>query len=113
LGRLAIDARLERAAQAHAERMLTGHFYDHMDPWNRGPRERAREEGLLAASMAENLAKGLFDPRQVVANWMGSSGHRDNLLAAQLTRIGIGCAYDASGKTEDVLWVQLFSDEPR
>jgi uncharacterized protein YkwD len=113
LGRLAIDPRLERAAQAHAEGMLTGRFYDHTDPWHRGPRERAREQGLTAASLAENLAKGLFGPREVVANWMGSSGHRDNLLAAQLTRIGIGCAYDASGETEDVLWVQLFSDEPR
>jgi uncharacterized protein YkwD len=113
LASLAVDSRLERAAQRHAQRMLAGRFYDHTDPWGRVPRDRARDEGFLAASIAENLARGLFGPREVIAHWMNSSGHRANLLAPQLTRVGIGCAYDASGDSEDVLWVQLFADDPR
>jgi uncharacterized protein YkwD len=113
LAPFAIDPRLERAAQAHAERMLAERFYDHTDPRHRGPRDRARDEGFAAPSIAENLARGLYSPREVISHWMDSSGHRANLLAPQLTRIGIGCAFDASGDTEDVLWVQLLASEPQ
>lgn len=45
---------------------------------------------------AENIAVG-YTPESVVAGWIGSSGHRANLLGSY-THLGIGYARSASGR---------------
>ena len=41
-------------------------------------------------SIGENLANGHRSPESVVAGWMGSDGHRNNILNERYTRIGVG-----------------------
>lgn len=55
--------------------------------------------------MAENIAKGQISAEQVVAAWMGSTGHRANIMNSDYTRIGVACYY--CGGT--YYWVQHFS----
>lgn len=43
--------------------------------------------------MAENLAFGQQSASEVVADWMGSTGHRTNILKESYTSIGISCYY--------------------
>ncbi|MEP6800080.1 MAG: CAP domain-containing protein [Lapillicoccus sp.] len=45
---------------------------------------------------AENLSRAAADPVAVVGAWMGSPGHRSNLLDPTLTEIGVGCVRDGS-----------------
>lgn len=54
----------------------------------------------------ENIASGQSSPDAVMESWMNSEGHRDNILTADYTQIGIGCFY-ADGV---YCWVQLFSN---
>jgi uncharacterized protein YkwD len=55
--------------------------------------------------MAENIAYGQISAEQVVAAWMGSEGHRENIMNSDYTRIGVACYY-CSGT---YYWVQHFS----
>ena len=105
------DARLAAAAQGHAEDLLLRSYYDHRSPEGGTPASRARDAGLERPGMvAENIAKGLFTPAEVVDRWMDSPGHRRNILQRRATATGLGVAV-GPGESEcfDVLWVQLFA----
>ena len=56
--------------------------------------------------VAENIAAGQADPKEVVAGWMESDGHRKNMLGAKYTSVGVGC-FNYNGIN---FWVQCFSD---
>ena len=58
------------------------------------------------AVRGENIAAGYGDPTSVMAAWMGSSGHRANILSTGSWEIGVG--YAASGGTYGVYWTQDF-----
>ena len=90
LAPLAVDARLDRAAQAYAADMMARHFYDHQTPEGRDLAWRLGEAGYSFRWAAENIAKGVFDPDEVVHRWMLSSGHRHNILDPHPVHVGIG-----------------------
>jgi hypothetical protein len=54
-------------------------------------------------SLAENIAKGQSTPQGVMNSWMGSSGHRNNILSTSNWEIGVGYYYGSSP-----YWVQDF-----
>lgn len=54
----------------------------------------------------ENAAKGQKTPETVVAAWMDSPGHRENLLREQAGYLGVGVWQDENGILH---WVQLFA----
>ncbi|GIG22662.1 hypothetical protein Cch01nite_33860 [Cellulomonas chitinilytica] len=47
-----------------------------------------------SSEVAENLSRGAGTARRVVDLWLGSPGHRANLLATDLDELGVGCARD-------------------
>ncbi|MBO9553122.1 MAG: hypothetical protein J7523_00850 [Cellulomonas sp.] len=53
---------------------------------------------------AENLSRGAGTARRVVTLWLGSPGHRANLLAPDLDRLGVGCAHDG----DDLVCAEVF-----
>lgn len=54
--------------------------------------------------LAENIARGQSTPQEVMAAWMNSSGHRDNILSTESWEIGVGYYYDGGWR----YWVQDF-----
>ena len=54
----------------------------------------------------ENIAAGQADPDEVITGWMNSTGHRENILEANYTGVGVGC-FNYKGIN---FWVQCFSD---
>lgn len=47
--------------------------------------------------LGENLSRADYTPDQVMAAWLDSPGHRQNLLDPNFTEVGIGCVpYEAS-----------------
>ena len=68
-----------------------------------------RPDGTHAAqafSGGENIAGDYTSPSAVMEAWMGSEGHRANILRERFHYIGVGCYQDTNG---DLYWVQLFS----
>ena len=58
-----------------------------------------------AIDWGENISMRRLTPEEVVAAWMDSPGHRDNILTANFTHLCVGVARDTSG---DLYWVQVF-----
>ena len=102
-GALTADPALAAVARAHSADMRDRHFFDHVNPDNLDPFERAARAGLEAH--AENIAYGQPDPAAVMDAWMNSAGHRANILDCDLTRLGVGVAEGAGGPW----WTQLFA----
>lgn len=57
--------------------------------------------------MGENLAGGMNNAKAAMSLWMGSSGHKSNILNKSFKSIGIGCFYQDG----DYFWIQLFGTE--
>ncbi len=86
---------LHNAATTHSQNMAVRNFFAHCDldtkttPWDR--MNAAGYTGWSSAS--ENIAAGYNSPQAVMAGWMSSSGHRANILSANVREIGIGYAF--------------------
>jgi uncharacterized protein YkwD len=105
------DGRLAAAAQAHAEDMLRNGYYDHRSLDGTGAGERVRAAGYPARrAVAENIAKGLFTPIEVVERWLASPGHRRNILRPAAASLGVGVAVGETAEGLEVLWDQLLAD---
>jgi uncharacterized protein YkwD len=88
------------AAQGHSDDMARRNYFDHESPEGLGPSERLRAQGVTFRSMAENIALHPGAPREVLAQWLASPGHRRNLDQCSYTHHGIG--------VRDGLWTHLF-----
>jgi uncharacterized protein YkwD len=102
---LVADAGLAAVAQAHSADMRDRDFFDHVNPDGLDPFERAEQAGQTN-SRAENIASGQATAADVMADWMDSSGHRDNILDCELRTLGVGVAEGPGGPW----WTQLFGD---
>jgi uncharacterized protein YkwD len=79
------------AARFKSQGMVDLGYFAHESPVYGRFDAIAREVfGMPQRAMGENLARGQRTPYQVIAGWMGSEGHRNNLLNAAYTRIGVG-----------------------
>jgi uncharacterized protein YkwD len=85
---LARDARLDRAAQLHAENMARQKRMAHVLD-GRGPVARVCAEGVCRVGVGENVAMGQRTTGEVMQAWMASPGHRTN-VRGQYSRIGVG-----------------------
>lgn len=101
---LRTDERLRTAARGHSQDMAANDYFDHTGLDGRSPFDRMRDAGYPDPA-GENIAYGYRTPADVMAGWMGSDGHRQNLLSCSHRTIGVGVAYDRDGRP---YWTQNF-----
>lgn len=107
LSALVCDEGLTRAARAHSQDMCDQGFFSHDSLDGRTFRDRIDAEGVRWSRIGENIARGQRDAMAVHVAWMGSSGHRANIMSSSFGRIGIGhVACPGSGP----YWTQDFAD---
>jgi uncharacterized protein YkwD len=95
---LAQNAALAQAAQSHTESMAFGDYFEHVGPHGDTPVDRARSAGYITDprrgfEVGENIAWGtlwLSSPREIVAAWMASAGHRANILNPRYRDTAVG-----------------------
>lgn len=87
------DPLLRAAAQGHSEDMARFDFFDHTGSDGRSAGDRLVSVGYAYALYGENLAGGSPSPEEVVEDWMGSPGHRANLLNCDFEEVGVGYYY--------------------
>jgi uncharacterized protein YkwD len=106
---LTLNRRLNIAAQNHVDDMESvGRYLGHDSSDGRTMRDRIDASGYRWRSIRENAASQQISAKEVVQSWMDSPGHRANLLAKDVSEIGIGFGVDdASG---DTYWIQKFAD---
>ena len=102
------DARLDLAAQRHSEDQAAHSTMTHIGSDGSNMGQRIERAGFPWRRAAENVAFGQRTPAEVVAAWMNSAGHRNNILSVN-THLGVGLAYSASGAP---YWTQNFATPP-
>lgn len=105
---LTIDTRLVAAAQRHSDDMAARSFFSHTGSDGSTFVVRIDAAGYLPWSfVGENIAAGQTTPAAVVAAWMGSPGHRANILSPDFDHIGVGYAANPAA-TYRHYWTQDF-----
>ncbi|HEY9367675.1 sigma-70 family RNA polymerase sigma factor [Streptomyces sp.] len=104
-GPLRTDPRLVEAARAHARDMVARGYFDHASPDGRNVDARIGAAGYPWSLVGENLAAGRTDPGAVVGDWMGSDGHRRNLLDCRYRDTGVAAVPGPDG----TVWVQTLA----
>jgi len=100
------NAKLNAAAQQRAKECAQNWNKDHLRPDGSACFTVLDEFGIAFVSAGENIARGQTSPQQVFEGWMGSPGHRSNIMdhVRGFTHVGIG------GYIKDNIhyWVQHF-----
>ncbi len=86
---LAHDPALTAAATSHARDMAQAGFFGHAGSDGSGIGDRVGRTGYGFCFVAENIAKGQGSLGEVLAGWMNSTGHRQNLLHKQADDFGL------------------------
>ena len=88
---LSVNAQLTKAAETKADDMFNRQYFEHESPTGEGPGELASAAGYEYFMVGENLALGNYkNDEALVEAWMNSPGHRENILNAKYTEIGVG-----------------------
>ncbi|MGF1648000.1 MAG: CAP domain-containing protein [Kineosporiaceae bacterium] len=103
-GALGMDDQLTAAAQGHAEDMAANGYFSHDSKDGRSPFDRMGDAGYDYRAAGENIARGQPDPQAVMAAWMDSPGHRENILNCSFEDLGVGYVEGSGGPW----WVQNF-----
>jgi uncharacterized protein YkwD len=93
------NSRLATGAQGHADDMAARHYFAHVNPEGRDVVARIRPTGYIPSdaewSLAENLGFGtssLATPTAIVAGWVDSAPHSQNMLDPGMEDVGVGIA---------------------
>lgn len=92
VGSLAINGKLNAAAQAKAVDMVTKGYWSHVSPDGKQPWWFITNAGYSYTSAGENLAYGFMSSSSAVTGWMNSPSHKTNMLNGIFTEVGFGIA---------------------
>ena len=87
---LTIDEGLSVKARIKSNDMKENQYFSHTSPTYGSPFDMMRTLGISYRSAGENIAKGYSTAEAVVNAWMNSQGHRENILSAKYSSMGIG-----------------------
>ncbi len=115
IGPLVENPTLSTASAGYSQRMVAQGFFAHESPDGGTLVDRLTAVGYLGDDAAwvvgENIGWGqasLATARSMVSAWMNSPGHRENLLSADYTGIGLGLAL---GTPTDQTWGATYTTD--
>ncbi|HCM52074.1 TPA: hypothetical protein DIS56_03000 [Candidatus Saccharibacteria bacterium] len=114
LPNLALNTKLAAAAQAKAEDMVSRNYWSHDTPDGSPPWVFATNQLYSYDKLGENLAAGFRNESSILAGWMASSSHRQNILDLAYSEVGFGVAqspnYSAAGSGPMTVVVAFYGD---
>jgi len=117
---------LRELACQHSRDMISRSFFAHENPDGETPQDRAAQHHRqLVGQTGENIWSRTSGPptpvtdaealaRKIVADWMGSSGHRKNILRDRFTHLGV-CVVQEGNQfraTQTFADARAFFDDP-
>jgi uncharacterized protein YkwD len=98
---LQLDPDLAIVARERSSDMAQRGYFSHVSPTGETFKSIMQSHGVACSWCGENIAYNNFGYDQTVAvvlsAWMASSGHRDNVLRPDFSRVGVGVALGGSG----------------
>lgn len=95
---LSVHPAAATAAMSHSADQAASQRMSHTGSDGSDAGTRLTRAGYVWRTWGENVAAGQRTAQQVVSAWMGSSGHRANILNGSFTTIGVGVATGADGR---------------
>lgn len=108
LGPLVENSALDSAATSKAANMFSENYWAHFSPSGKKPWDFISASGYRFTFAGENLAKNFEKPEDVVAAWVNSPTHRENLLNPKYSDIGIAVEDGVINGQKTTLVVQMF-----
>ena len=105
LAPVAWDPRVAAAAQAHSADMAARNLMTHTGSDGSNAGDRLLRAGFDWRAWGENVAAGMTSVQSAFDAWMGSSGHRAQILGG-FTVIGLGASLGSSG---NIYWTLDFA----
>lgn len=102
---LTLDSKLCEAAEIRAKEIAD--YFSHTRPDGSACFTVLDELGIRYGAAGENIAAGQRSPQEVMGDWMNSSGHKQNILSGNYSKIGVGLYKSKDGF--GYYWVQIFS----
>jgi len=110
LSALYYDPTISNVARTKSQDMAVNRYFDHRSPTYGMANEMLSSFGITWSAWGENIASGQETPEKVVAAWMASPTHRQNILAKHFTFLGVGYYVDSSGTP---YWTQMFTTDDK
>ena len=102
---LQIDQQLDQAADLHSQDQASMNTMSHTGSNGSDMGSRVQDTGYQYSTAGENVAAGYPDAEAVMAGWMGSDGHRENILDPNFEDLGVGYSVGDDG---NAYWTQVF-----
>ena len=96
---------LDSAAAEHAGDMARHDYFEHVDLQGKTPADRVRAAGYRGRLIGENIAYGPSSAQEVMAGWLHSPGHCQNIMDPRFTEIGLAAA-QGDGSRHGLYWDQ-------
>ena len=104
---LAWSDQLAQASLVHSRDMAQRNYFDHLEPGGASVAERATKTGYRWRVVGENIAAGQGSAKQVVAGWLASPGHCQNIMSREFAEMGAAYAVNPHSAME-IYWTQAF-----
>jgi uncharacterized protein YkwD len=110
---LRIDAALTSIARTRSKDMIVRDYFSHSIPGGGNVFGIMKDKGYCFRSAGENIGYNYETPDSAATSaihsaFMGSSGHRANILGKDYDSVGVGAYQGASGKK---MWTVVFADK--
>ncbi len=100
---LCFNKELSDLARLKSKDMLENCYFSHTSPTYGSPFAMMESYGISYRYAGENIAMGYASPEDVVAAWVDSEGHRENILNENFTQIGVGYISDGNYWTQEFI----------
>jgi len=111
LNPLKLNAKLSAAASGKAGDIFAKNYWAHYAPDGTSPWYFFQTQGYQYLFAGENLAKDFDSSAAVVAAWMNSETHRENILKPEYEDVGFAISEGTLEGQPTILVVQLFGKE--
>jgi uncharacterized protein YkwD len=98
---------LSRVALEHSKDMAAHDLFDHTGSDGSSPGNRMTRAGYQWRMAGENIASGVTTADAVVAGWLESPHHCENIMRPRFTQMGIAYFYDPKS-ADGIYWTQEF-----
>ncbi len=106
---LVINEELNQAALAKAQDMFNDQYWAHVAPDGKQAWDFIKETKYVYKYAGENLARDFDNSAEVVRAWMASPSHRENIVNADFTQMGLAVVNGNLKGFNTTLVVQIFA----
>jgi hypothetical protein len=104
---LSLNPELSQAAQSKASDMFAKNYWAHVSPDGTTPWIFIKSAGYGYIYAGENLARGYNSAQDVIAAWMASPEHRQNMLSSNYQNVGFAVETGNLTGEDTVLVVEM------